>query len=61
MSRDFRGERPPAPTARKRPEEQPRFIKVPSKTRRQNELKHAVTHADSEAFEDYDEWDPKLS
>lgn len=34
-----------------------RILKSPSKQEREDTLRHAVRHRDTDAFEDYDEWD----
>lgn len=33
-----------------------KIIKLPSKQQLQTELRHAVSHSDYEAFEEYDDW-----
>lgn len=34
-----------------------KIVKPPSQQQRDNALRHAVTHRDGEALEDWDEWD----
>jgi hypothetical protein len=36
-----------------------KIVKPPSKQQRDTALRHAVTHKDADAIEDYDEWDWK--
>lgn len=36
-----------------------RIVKAPTKRDREDSLRHAVTHHDYDAFEDYDEWESK--
>jgi hypothetical protein len=50
----------PTPGPRKKDRIDPytsRILKTKSKARREQNLKHAVTHGDVDALEDYDEYD----
>lgn len=51
---------PRPPHGRRKPPVDPytsKIVKPPSQQRRDTTLRHAVTHKDADAFEDYDEWD----
>lgn len=57
MSRDFRHGQKAGKQARKgKFDTDAKDFKTPSKRQREDTLKHAVTHQDDDALEDYDEW-----
>jgi hypothetical protein len=49
----------PRPSGRRKPVDpyKSKIVKPPSQQRRDTTLRHAVTHKDKDAIEDYDEWD----